>query len=612
MHEKIFPLLKTLPDAPGIYRFFDEKDEIIYIGKARSLKKRVSSYFQKSHKDVKTMSLLAQVQRFEVRMTRNEKEALLLEDQLIKSEQPRYNILLKDDKSYPFVMLSKHAYPRLAGIRAKILKEGNYFGPYPSMHAVRSTIELLQKTFKIRSCEDSVFKNRTRPCLLYQIKRCTGPCVNLISQDDYSKDVENVRLFLKGKSQDILKHLTAKMDEAAASMQFETAARLRDQIKTLRELQEGQIVSTKFNLDIDVIAANEEGSFFCVDLMEIRGGRILGDRTFYLKGGEIDSCESILQVFVSQYYFGTERILPDELVLSHQIDFDEDLAGFFESEFSKVPKVNLNPRGIREKWVALALLNAKESLARHILEERQIKHRLVLLQERLHMARPIKRIECFDISHTQGEETIASCVVFDETGINKKLYRRFNITGIQKSDDYAAMRQVLLRRIKRLKDEGGDFPDLMLIDGGKGQLKQAIEVLQELQIPLAPAEMGIQLVGVAKGPERKVGAEELWLPNTLIPLKLDPHDPAFHLIQQVRDEAHRFAIVGHRKRRDAKRSSSLLEDIPGIGAKRRSAILKFFGGWQEVRKAPREELLKVPGISPKLADEIVRYFSQQL
>ena len=610
MQEKIPAFLKTLPDAPGIYRFFNEKEEILYIGKARSLKRRVSSYFQKSHKDVKTLALVAQIHRFEVRMTRNEKEALLLEDQLIKAEQPRYNILLKDDKTYPFVVLSRHAYPRLGGVRAKTLKEGDFFGPYPSMHAVRGTIELLQKTFKLRSCEDTVFKNRTRPCLLYQIKRCSGPCVDLISQEEYLKDVENVRLFLKGKNQDILKHLTTKMDEAATKMEFEQAARLRDQIKTLRELQEGQIVSTQFDLNVDVIAASEEGRFFCIDLMEIRGGRILGDRNFYLKGKEIDNCESVLQEFLGQYYFGSQRLVPDELVLSHSIEFDEDLAGFFEAEFGKVPKINLTAKGIREKWLGLAALNAKESLSRYLLEEGQIKHRLGLLRERLNMQNPIKRIECFDISHTQGEETIASCVVFDEAGINKKLYRRFNITGIQKSDDYAAMRQVLLRRIKRLKEEGGDFPDLMLIDGGKGQLKQAIEVLQELQVPLAPADMGIQLVGVAKGPERKAGAEELWLPNQILPLHLDPYDPAFHLIQQVRDEAHRFAIVGHRKRRDAKRSSSLLEDIPGIGAKRRSAILKFFGGWQEVKKATREELLKVPGVSPKLADEIVRYFAQ--
>lgn len=611
MIENINTLLKNLPNSPGIYRFFGEKEEVLYIGKAKNLKRRVSSYFQKIHKDIKTETLVPQIQRFEVTLTHSEKEAFLLEDQLIKTFQPRYNILLKDDKTYPFVTLSPGPFPRIAGIRSKTFKPGDVFGPYPSMFAVRNTIELLQKTFKLRTCEDAVFKNRTRPCLLYQIKRCTGPCVGLINQEDYAKDVESVRLFLRGKNQDILKHLTQEMDAAAERMEFETAARLRDQIKTLRELLEGQVVNTQVQSDIDVIAVSLDSGIYCIDLMEVRGGRILGNRVFYFDAQAWDTFETILQGFVEQYYFARGKMsFPDEIVVDHPIEMDEDLAGFFQAEFGRVPKINTNSRGVRQKWLGLALLNAKESLARHVLEEGRVQHRLAELQERLELTEPIKRIECFDISHTQGEETIGSCVVFDETGINKKQYRRFYITDIQKGDDYAAMRQVLMRRLKRLKEEGENYPDIMLIDGGKGQLKQAIEVMQELNIPLDPSQAGIQLVGVAKGVERKSGTEELWLPNRLSPIHLDPHDPAFHVIQQIRDEAHRFAITGHRKRRDVKRSSSLLEDIPGIGAKRRSAILKFFGGWQEVRNATYDELCKVPGVSPKLAQAICTYFKE--
>ncbi len=597
-------LLKTLPDAPGVYRFLDEKEQVLYIGKARNLKRRVSSYFQKVHHDIKTTALLTQIKRFEVTITRNEKEALLLEEQLIKAHLPRYNVLLKDDKSYPFVSLSHHAFPRLAGIRAKTLKKGDYFGPYPSMYAVKSTIELLQKIFKLRSCEDVVFKNRSRPCLLYQIKRCSGPCVNLIEPEAYTKDVENVRLFLAGKSRDVLTALGEKMDEAAHRLDFEAAARLRDQLKSLRELQESQIVSTRLDVDVDMLAVSQEGLFYGVDLLEVRNGRILGSRNFYFKGEAWDTPAGILQAFVEQYYFAREHAkLPKELVVSHPVGMDEDLAAFFSATFGRVSKVNLNPRGIRLKWLGLAALNATEALSRYILEKGQVQHRLKLLQERLGLTESIRRIECFDISHTQGEETVASCVVFDEQGINKKAYRRFNITGIQKGDDYAAMHQVLLRRLKRLSADN-DLPDVMLIDGGKGQLSEARKVIQELNIS------GVRLIGVAKGRERKAGTEELWLPERSLPLYLDPHDPAFHLIQQIRDEAHRFAITGHRKRRDQKRSSSHLEEIPGIGAKRRAAILKFFGGWQEVKKASYEELQKVPGVSPKLAQVILSYFNQ--
>ncbi len=611
MKANIISQLKNLPDSPGVYRFFAEAGEILYIGKAKSLKRRVSSYFQKEHKDIKTATLVPQIVHFEVTVTRNEKEAFILEDQLIKANLPRYNVLLKDDKTYPFVMLSAHQFPRLSGTRSKNFKEGDYFGPYPSMYAVRETIELLQKTFRLRSCENAVFNNRSRPCLLYQIKRCSGPCVKLINQEDYAKDVASVRLFLQGKSHGIVKVLAQKMDEAANSLDFENAARIRDQIKNLRELQEGQIVHTQLNIDCDIIAVAQDAQFYCVDVLEVRAGRILGDRTFYFKAADFESHGSILQGFVEQYYFTGKAKAPIELVLSHEIDFNEDLASFFAAEFGRVSKINSRPRGVRQKWLHLALLNAQESLLRHVVEESQIHQRLDLLKQRLKLPNSIKRIECFDISHTQGEETIGSCVVFDEAGINKKLYRRFNITGIEPGDDYAAMRQVLMRRMSRLLAKN-NLPDLLIIDGGKGQLKQAIEVLAELEIPISPTQGGVQLLSVAKGPERKAGDEDLWLPGQMIPLRLDLHDPAFHLIQQIRDEAHRFAITGHRKRRDIKRSSSLLEDIPGIGAKRRSAILKFFGGWQGVKSASVEELQKVAGVSPKLAQAIHTYFKETI
>ena len=601
MKKIISAQLQTLPQAPGVYRFFNEEAELLYVGKAKNLKKRVGSYFQKTHTDLKTNILCEQVAHIEITVTHTEKEALLLEDQLIKTKQPRYNMLLKDDKTYPFVMLSHHQFPRLAGIRAKTLKEGDYYGPYPSMHAVRETIELLQKTFKLRTCENGFFKNRSRPCLLHQIERCTAPCVGLISEADYHESIVAVRLFLTAKSQELLKSLGVKMDQAAEALDFEKAAVLRDQIKSLRQLQEGQVVHTQLNANVDVISVAEENACFCVDILEIRGGRVLGDKTFFVMPKISETPESILQDFVEHYYFaGTVSQVPQELVLSHSIEFDEDLALFFKTAFGRAPKLNLNPGTIRKKWLDLSLLNAREALARYILEAGQVKHRLALLAQ--HLGQAIRHIECFDISHTQGEETVASCVVFDENGLNKKAYRRFNMVGIKPGDDYAAMRQVLQRRLSRLQKENQALPNLLLIDGGKGQLKQAIEVLQELNIE------NIQLIGVAKGPERKAGAEELWLPHQKLPIHLDPHDPAFHLIQQIRDEAHRFAITGHRKRRDAKRSSSNLETIPGIGAKRRSALLKFFGGWQEIKKANVDELQKAPSISPKLAEQIFAYF----
>ena len=578
--------LKTAPGLPGVYTMKDAQSVIIYIGKAKNLKKRLSSYFQKNHLDLKTRTLVTHIHEIELIVTATEKEALLLENNLIKHHKPRYNILFKDDKTYPFVVLTQHKqFPRLEGVRARVLKKDQYFGPYPSMQAVRETITLLQKIFKIRSCEDSVFQNRTRPCLLYQIKRCSGPCVNLMSAEAYAQDIENVRLFLEGKSQDVFKNLISKMDQAARDLNFEQAAILRDQIKTLRGLQESQFVDTRGNENLDVIAVAQEAQVFCIQVLQIRDGRVLGSRDEYATGKSWDDEQSILISFLEHFYSLDEA--------HHQLVTREALTWGEENESTQ------QARGKRKRWLELCQLNARESVLRHVLEEGQIASRLEALRQRLNFAAPLNRIECFDISHTQGEETMASCVVYDASGVNKKAYRRFKIEGITPGDDYAAMRQVLLRRLKRLQEEAAAMPDLLIIDGGKGQLKQAIEVLTELGL-------NIHLIGVAKGPERQSGTEELWQPGIKTPLILDPHDDAFLLIQHIRDEAHRFAIAGHRQRREKKRAESLLDYLPGIGPRRRTAILKHFGGWKEVQAASVEELAKVPGISLKLAAEIVQ------
>ncbi len=569
----------------------DAQKKVIYVGKAKSLKKRLASYFQKRQTNLKTETLVSHINAIELIVTVTEKEALLLENNLIKHHQPRYNILFKDDKTYPFVVLSLHPqFPRLEGVRARVAQKEHYFGPYPSMQAVRETLTLLQKIFKIRSCEDSVFQNRTRPCLLYQIKRCSGPCVNLISVAAYAEDLESVRLFLTGKSQEVFLRLIAKMDQAAAERRFEQAAIFRDQIKTLRALQESQFVDTRGHEHADVIVVAQEGMLYCIQVLQIRDGRVLGSRDEYAKGGEWDNQETILSAFLEHCYSGDES--HPQLITKQPIHWGEDA------------EITLAARGKQRKWIELCELNAGENVLRRGLEMGQIASRLQALQERLHFTTALKRVECFDISHTQGEETIASCVVYDAAGINKKAYRRFKIEGVTPGDDYAAMRQVLMRRLKRLQEEGALMPDLLIIDGGKGQLKQAIEVLQELGL-------NIRLLGVAKGPERQAGQEELWQPGLSSALHLDPHDEAFLLIQHIRDEAHRFAIGGHRQRREKKRSESILTHFQGVGPKRRSAILKHFGGWQEVRAAQIEELAKVPGISLKLATALFKQLQEK-
>ncbi len=598
MTEHLESLLKSLPHGPGVYRMLDAHNAILYVGKAKDLKKRVSSYFKREHLDSKTRHLVSKIVDIEITLTPSEREALILENNLIKKYHPPYNILFRDDKSYPYLVLSHHKnFPRLGGVRAKTLKQGDYFGPYPSMPALKDTLNLLHKVFRLRSCSDVYFANRSRPCLEYQIKRCSAPCVGFIAPAQYAEDVLRVKDFLKGKSQVILHELAGRMEQESNLLHFEEAARLRDQLKHLRELQERQIISTTLDLDADVIAIAREHQHFCVAVLYVRSGNILGQRSYFVEGSEFDVEPSILEAFIEHYYFAGfgQNSFPREIVLADAIDVSQDLSAFFKAEHGAVPKFLTKATGVKKQWLEMALMNARDALSRQLTMDVRIKERLAALQARLGFDKPIMRIECFDISHTMGQQIVASCVVFDEHGANKQAYRRFNIEGITPGDDYAAMRQVLLRRFKRLRDEAVAFPEVVLIDGGKGQLSEAIAVLGELDI------QGVQLIGVAKGVERKPGKELLWLPGCSDPLILDTHDPAFLLIQQVRDEAHRFAITGHRQQRAKKSQGSVLDDIPGIGAKRRQAILKYFGGWQEVSRASVDELAKVPGVSRELA-----------
>lgn len=584
--------LSSLPSTPGIYKMRDEQEHIIYIGKAKNLKKRVSSYFQKTHLDLKTQSLVKHIADVEVILTNTETEALLLESTLIKQHQPRYNIIFKDDKSYPFVSLSIEAdFPRLSGVRSRGVRSEQYFGPYPSMQSVKQTIQLLQKVFQLRTCEESDFKNRSRPCLLYQIKRCSGPCVGLISKEAYQDKVRHARFFLQGRDEAIFSDLAQKMEAASSALDFEAAGLFRDQIKMLRDLQEDQVVDHSSAHNIEVIALVHEGLQFCILVLSIRRGQVLGSREYFVEGQEWDDEATILGAFIE--HLERRRLVLEEGVREWVVSH----AMAQSTEEALLPLV-YPQRGIKKKWLSLALLNAREALWRHLLQKGRFTQAFSALAQLLSLPLTIHRIECFDISHTQGEETVASCVVFHEKGGDRSAYRRFNIKGVQKGDDYAAIRQVLFRRFERLQAENESYPELVLIDGGKGQLKQGLEVLHTLGI------CGVQLVAISKGPERKPGDEEIWLPGEPISLKFDQNSPAFLLLQHIRDEAHRFAITGHRQKRDKKRSESYLERLPHIGPKRRQALLQYFGGWQEIVRARVEDLAKVPGLSHRLAQDL--------
>ena len=588
------PILDSLPLLPGVYRFFDGKGEVLYVGKARQLKKRIASYFQKTNVSPRIRLMASHIARIETTVTRSEAEALLLENNLIKSLRPRYNILFRDDKSYPYIVLTGNEFPRLTYYRGAPNRQHQYFGPYPNSSAAKESIQLLQRIFRIRTCEDSVFNNRTRPCLLHQIHRCTAPCVKRIAAEDYQADIRNAVLLLQGRHQEVEQTLRAAMEHAAEAQHYEQAAALRDQLRALHTVQQKQFVeSTGGATDADIIALAQQDGLVCVNLAMVRGGRHLGDKSFFPEHAEDLPADEIMQAFIAQHYLN--RSVPPLLVLDAACD-DETLAQLLSEQAGHAVKISQAASGERRQWLEMTQRNALLALQQRKAQQGGQKLRLDKLRELLELP-DLQRIECFDISHTMGEAAVASCVVYENLDMRPAQYRRYNITGITAGDDYAAMRQALTRRYQKLSAGEGARPDLILIDGGLGQLHVAMEVMQELGLN------ELALVGVAKGEERKAGLEQLIFPDGMAQ-QLRSDDPALHLIQQIRDEAHRFAITGHRARRGKARTASSLEDISGIGDKRRRSLLTHFGGLREVSHASVDQLCQVEGISKALAEAI--------
>lgn len=595
--------LKHASTRPGVYRMLDEEGKVLYVGKAKNLKKRLSSYFRGSGLDNKTLALVNRIHDIEITITSSETEALLLEQNLIKDKRPPYNILLRDDKSFPYIYLStEDDYPRLAFHRGAKKRKGRYFGPYPSAGAVRESLGLLQKIFHVRQCEDSYFRNRTRPCLQYQIKRCSGPCVNLVSPETYEQDVRHSTMFLEGKNEQIHDELNRRMEALSASLKFEEASVIRDQIKNLRLIQESQYVSGEKG-DVDVIAMAQDAGAVCLHIIYVRAGRVLGNKNFTPRFVLEKEPAEIMRAFIAQYYLQDQnrQIIPREVICNHPPAEEEQL----EQALSLIAERNISikhrVRGHRTQWLNLASVNAGHGLMNKLNSKRSMQQRLQALQEALRLEALPLRLECFDISHSSGEATVASCVVFDQNGPLKSDYRRFNIENITSGDDYAAMEQVLKRRYTRLKKGEAKIPDILVIDGGAGQLSQAEQVLQELEIK------GVLLLGIAKGVSRKAGQETLILGGSRKEVVLPPESPALHLLQHIRDESHRFAITAHRQRRGKKRTQSFLDEIPGIGPAKRRELITYFGGQQEIRRASLQDLQKVSGISKNLARDIYDY-----
>jgi excinuclease ABC subunit C len=592
------PILDSLPLLPGVYRYYDGKGEVLYVGKAKQLKKRVSSYFQKTNVSPRISLMVSHIARIETTVTRSEAEALLLENNLIKSLRPRYNILFRDDKSYPYIVLTGDEFPRLTYYRGTPNRQHQYFGPYPNAYAAKESIQLLQRIFRIRTCENSVFNNRTRPCLLHQIHRCNAPCVRLISAEDYQADIRNAVLLLQGRHQEVEQTLRVAMEQAAEGQHYEQATVLRDQLRALHTVQQKQFVeSTGGATDADIIGLAQQDGLVCVNLAMVRGGRHLGDKSFFPEHAEELSANEIVQAFIAQHYLS--RSVPPLLVLDAECD-DETLAQLLSEQAGHAVKISQAASGERKQWLGMTHRNAQLALEQRQAQQGGQKLRLDKLREFLDMP-DLRRIECFDISHMMGEAAQASCVVYENLDMRSSQYRRYNISGITPGDDYAAMRQALTRRYQKLAEDGQKEermrPDLVLIDGGLGQLHIAMEVMQELGLN------DLALVGVAKGVERKAGSEQLIFPEgTAKQLRSD--DPALHLIQQIRDEAHRFAITGHRAKRGKARTASSLEEISGVGDKRRRSLLTHFGGLREVAQASIEQLCQVEGISKALAERI--------
>ena len=589
---------KTLPDLPGVYRMLGAEEAVLYVGKAVNLKKRVISYFRKAEALSPRIQLMVkQIIRIESTVTRSESEALVLENSLIKSLKPKYNILFRDDKSYPYIVLTKHAYPKLSSYRGSITSKDRFFGPFTNTYAVRDSIHLLQKVFRLRTCEDTVFANRSRPCLLYQIERCSGPCVNRITEDEYEKDVTNASLFLQGKENEVIQSLEKSMLDCSTNMEFEKAAVLRDRIRSLTKVRETQFVTGSGDRNVDIVTVASIEGLVGINLTVVRGGSHRGDKVFYPKNASHKDEVYALEAFLTHHY--QSGSVPDEIVINKKID-KAVFVKYFEQAFKRKVRINDNPISERRMWLKMSERNIELSIQQRLLTKETQEDRLAALQTALSLEGQLERIECFDVSHTMGEATVASCVVYDRGDMQHGEYRRFNIEGITPGDDYAAMSQVVSRRYQRVISGEGKLPDLILIDGGKGQLSSTLSALNELNLN------DLLVVGVAKGEERKAGEETLINARTGEVINLQSSDSALHLIQQIRDESHRFAIQGHRKRRDKKRTHSRLEDLEGIGAKRRQRLLSQFGGVKEVAAASIEEIAKVDGISKKLAERIYR------
>ena len=594
--------LATLPELPGVYRMLDAEGKVLYVGKAKSLKKRVASYFRENLPSPRIALMVRQIARVETTVTRSEGEALLLENNLIKRLAPRYNILFRDDKSYPYIVITRDEAPRLGFFRGTPDRRDDYFGPFPSSSAVRESIALLQRMFRLRTCEDSVFQNRSRPCLLYQIKRCSGPCVGLVSADDYVRDVRYAALFLNGRQQEVIGRLGEAMQDAVAELAFEKAAVLRDQIQSLRRVQEKQYVESVKGEDVDILAVLSEDGLVCVNLAMVRGDRHLGDRTHFPSNAAGSDPAEVLTAFLYQHY--ANHPAPERLYLNVAVT-DEELAPTLSETAGHGVRLSTARQAMHKAWVEMAEQNASLAIrARRSLLTRQ-EGRIEALRVALALDAADDaeegsemRVECFDISHLQGESTVASCVVFHGSGMRKSDYRRFNIKGVEPGDDYAAIRQAVLRRYEKIAVGDGVAPSLILIDGGKGQLAVAVDALEELGLAHLP------IVGVAKGEARKPGLETLIFADGREPVQLPMDHPALHLIQEIRDEAHRFAVSGHRAQRSKTRRTSRLDEIVGIGPQRRKALIAHFGGLQGIAAADIEQLSGVPGISRELAERI--------
>ncbi|MFZ7304689.1 excinuclease ABC subunit UvrC [Avibacterium avium] len=595
--------LANVTHDPGVYRMYDDKDQVIYVGKAKDLKKRLSSYFRANLSSKKTEALVASIHRIETTITSSETEALLLEHNYIKTYQPRYNVLLRDDKSYPYILLTKERHPRITAYRGSKKIQGEYFGPYPNVGAVRETLSLLQKLFPVRQCENSVYRNRSRPCLQYQIERCSAPCVaGYISDEDYQQQVNFARLFLQGKDQQVLDHLVAKMEQASQGLNFEEAACIRDQIQAVRAVIEKQFVSNDRLDDIDIIAIAYQLGIACVQVLFIRQGKILGNRSYFPKVPANTDLSELTATFVGQFYLQAHqgRTVPNTIIVDHKLAEKAQLETLLAEQAGRKVQIQDSAKGDKSKYLQLAQMNAKAALITQLKQSTLIHERYQALQALLGIEK-IQRMECFDISHTMGEQTIASCVVFNQDGPLKSDYRRFNITGITGGDDYAAMEQALLKRYDKDLD-AEKIPDVIFIDGGKGQLNRALQVFQQLKVKWDKKRP--HLIGVAKGVDRRAGLETLIISKQDREINLPPDSLALHLIQHIRDESHNHAISGHRKKRQKAFTQSGLETIEGVGAKRRQALLKYLGGMQGVKKATLDEIASVPGISKALAEKI--------